>query len=273
MMSVTARSGALGPYLSATAQAVASHLRPPVYCVSSAAQIVLPQQKLSLSSDSLRNLAPRSGNVKVTAGPHGPMQVRYAHSDVKVPDFSYYRREPVSDPKEPSQPSAAGRRVFTYALVGSSGVAGAYAAKNVVTDLVSSMSASADVLALAKIEVNLSEIPEGKSITVKWRGKPLFIRHRTQEEIETEQAVDPNSLRHAEHDNERVQKPEWLITVGVCTHLGCVPIAHAGEYGGYFCPCHGSHYDTSGRIRKGPAPENLEVPYYEFMDENTVVVG
>lgn len=135
------------------------------------------------------------------------------------------------------------------------------------------MAASADVLALAKIEVKLGDVPEGKSVTFKWRGKPLFVRHRTAEEIEQERQVDVGSLRDPEHDNDRIKKPEWLVLIGVCTHLGCVPIANAGEYGGYYCPCHGSHYDASGRIRKGPAPLNLEVPQYEFTDDETLLVG
>ena len=99
----------------------------------------------------------------------------------------------------------------------------------------------------------------GKNMTFKWRGKPLFIRHRTAAEIEAEVSIDPNSLRDPQSDAERVKDPEWLVILGVCTHLGCVPIANAGEFGGYYCPCHGSHYDASGRIRKGPAPLNLEV--------------
>jgi ubiquinol-cytochrome c reductase iron-sulfur subunit len=146
-------------------------------------------------------------------------------------------------------------------------------AKTVVHELLASMSASADVLALAKIEVKLDAIPEGKSVTFKWRGKPLFIRHRTAEEIEREQSVDVTSLRHPQADSERVQKPEWLVLLGVCTHLGCVPIANQGDFGGYYCPCHGSHYDASGRIRKGPAPLNLDVPEYQFTDDSTLLVG
>lgn len=135
------------------------------------------------------------------------------------------------------------------------------------------MSASADVLALAKIEIKLNEIPEGKNVTFKWRGKPLFIRHRTAEEISVEQSVAVGTLRDAQHDNERCQKPEWLVVLGVCTHLGCVPIANSGDFGGYYCPCHGSHYDASGRIRKGPAPLNLEVPPYTFPEEGLLIVG
>ena len=96
-------------------------------------------------------------------------------------------------------------------------------------------------------------------MTFKWRGKPLFIRHRTASEIEAETSIDPATLRDPQADSERVKDPEWLVILGVCTHLGCVPIANAGEFGGYYCPCHGSHYDASGRIRKGPAPLNLEV--------------
>ena len=135
------------------------------------------------------------------------------------------------------------------------------------------MSATADVLALAKIEVKLGDIPEGKNMTFKWRGKPLFIRHRTSEEVAVEQGVNVSTLRDPEPDSNRVQKPEWLVVIGVCTHLGCVPIANSGDFGGYYCPCHGSHYDASGRIRKGPAPLNLEVPPYTFVDEGTLVVG
>lgn len=133
------------------------------------------------------------------------------------------------------------------------------------------MSASADVLALAKIEIKLSDIPEGKSVTFKWRGKPLFIRHRSADEIAAERSVNVGSLRDPQHDNDRVKHPSWLVVLGVCTHLGCVPIANAGDFGGYYCPCHGSHYDASGRIRKGPAPLNLEVPPYVFNDDLLVV--
>uniref|UniRef100_A0A8D3AF51 Cytochrome b-c1 complex subunit Rieske, mitochondrial n=1 Tax=Scophthalmus maximus TaxID=52904 RepID=A0A8D3AF51_SCOMX len=135
------------------------------------------------------------------------------------------------------------------------------------------MSASADVLALSKIEIKLGDIPEGKNMTFKWRGKPLFVRHRTEKEIATEAAVNLGELRDPQHDKDRVQNPSWVIVLGVCTHLGCVPIANAGDFGGYYCPCHGSHYDPSGRIRKGPAPLNLEVPFYEFPDDDTVIVG
>ena len=153
------------------------------------------------------------------------------------------------------------------------GIAAVHGGKNMVVDFLSSMSASADVLAMAKIEIDLTAIPEGKNAVFKWRGKPLFVRHRTQDEIDDVNTVDVNSLRDPQADTDRVVKPEWLVLIGVCTHLGCVPIANAGEFGGYFCPCHGSHYDASGRIRKGPAPLNLEVPTYEFPDDSQLVVG
>lgn len=158
-------------------------------------------------------------------------------------------------------------------MVAAGAVPTVYAAKSIVTSFVSSMSATADVLAMAKIEVKLSDIPEGKNAVFKWRNKPLFIRHRTEEEIARECETDVSTLRDQQHDSERAEKPEWLIVLGVCTHLGCVPIANAGDYGGYYCPCHGSHYDASGRIRKGPAPLNLEVPAYTYLTEDIVVVG
>ncbi len=152
-------------------------------------------------------------------------------------------------------------------------MATAYGAKAIVRDIVANVAPSADVLALAKIEVKLTDIPEGKNVTVKWRSKPLFIRHRTQAEIEKERSVDVTSLRDPQADDARTKKPEWLVVLGICTHLGCVPLANAGEFNGYFCPCHGSHYDASGRIRKGPAPLNLEVPPYEINDDDLLVVG
>ena len=132
------------------------------------------------------------------------------------------------------------------------------------------MSASADVLAQAKVEVDLATIPEGKNVIIKWRGKPVFIRHRTADEIKEAEETKWESLRDPQQDSERVKKPEWLVMVGVCTHLGCVPIGEAGDFGGWFCPCHGSHYDISGRIRKGPAPLNLEVPEYDFAEARAV---
>ena len=133
------------------------------------------------------------------------------------------------------------------------------------------MSASADVLALASAEFDVSSIAEGTTLTVKWRGKPVFIRHRTADEVAKEAAVPMSALKDPQADKDRVQDAEWLVVLGICTHLGCVPISGAGDFGGWFCPCHGSHYDVSGRIRKGPAPLNLEVPPYTLSDGKLIV--
>ncbi|ESW96101.1 hypothetical protein KL918_000048 [Ogataea parapolymorpha] len=181
------------------------------------------------------------------------------------PDFSHYLNK--------SKGTNDKSRVYTYFMVGSYGLISAAAAKSTVEAFLTTMSASADVLAMAKVEVKLNAIPEGKNVVVKWQGKPVFIRHRTQAEIAEANEVDISSLRDPQKDSDRVKNPEWLIMLGICTHLGCVPIGESGDFGGWFCPCHGSHYDISGRIRKGPAPLNLEIPEYEFSDESTLVVG
>ena len=138
------------------------------------------------------------------------------------------------------------------------------------------MNPSADVLALSSTEVDLTPVVAGQSITVLWRGKPVFIRHRTAAEIEEARGVNLDDLPDPQPDAERVTegKEQWLVMLGVCTHLGCVPLGNrAGDYNGWFCPCHGSHYDTSGRIRKGPAPKNLAVPEYQFLSDNRIKIG
>jgi ubiquinol-cytochrome c reductase iron-sulfur subunit len=153
---------------------------------------------------------------------------------------------------------------------------GALGAAAVAWPFVDSLNPSADVLAMASTEVDISAIAEGQEIKVMWRGKPVFIRHRTAADIEAAKAVPMSELRDPATDEERVKagKEQWLIMVGVCTHLGCVPLGNeAGEYKGWFCPCHGSHYDTAGRIRKGPAPKNLLVPQYEFTSDTNVRIG
>jgi ubiquinol-cytochrome c reductase iron-sulfur subunit len=167
------------------------------------------------------------------------------------------------------------RRDFLYLLTGATTVVGAAV---MVWPLIDAMNPSADVLALASTEVDLSGIEPGMAITVKWRGKPVFIRHRTEAEIEQAEAVSLADLPDPEPDTERVIEPQWLVLVGVCTHLGCVPLGQRagdprGDYGGWFCPCHGSHYDQSGRIRRGPAPRNLVVPEYAFIDESVIRIG
>jgi ubiquinol-cytochrome c reductase iron-sulfur subunit len=168
-----------------------------------------------------------------------------------------------------------GRRDFivvaTYAMAGLGAAAVAW-------PLIDQLNPAADTLALANIEVDISKIAVGQSITVKWRGKPVFIRHRTADEIVRANATDLDDLRDPQVDTARAEKPEYLVLVGVCTHLGCVPLGQKtgevrGDYDGWFCPCHGSHYDTSGRIRKGPAPTNLEVPPYNFLSDSVVRIG
>ena len=139
--------------------------------------------------------------------------------------------------------------------------------------LIDQMNPDSSVKALASTEVDISQIEPGKSVTVLWRGKPVFIKRRTQEEIAEAQSVSLDDLPHPEKDQDRVKNPEWLVMLGICTHLGCVPLSDKGEYNGWFCPCHGSHYDTSGRIRKGPAPTNMEIPKYAFVDDNTIKIG
>ena len=139
--------------------------------------------------------------------------------------------------------------------------------------LIDQMNPDASVKALATTEVDISDVDIGKTITVLWRGKPVFIRRRTQDEIKEAENVKIEELKDPEKDQDRVQKSEWLVMLGVCTHLGCVPLGNKGEFNGWFCPCHGSHYDTSGRIRKGPAPTNLEIPKYEFVKNNIIKIG
>lgn len=181
------------------------------------------------------------------------------------------------------------RRDFLYYATAGVGVVTTGAA---VWPLVNQMNPSADVQALSSIRVDISGVEQGTQLTVKWLGKPVFIRRRTEEEIEAARAVDLSELvdKSAENRNDMSldasdenrtldEAGEWLVMIGVCTHLGCVPIGNAGDYtledgiGGWFCPCHGSHYDTSGRIRKGPAPENLWVPVSAFVDDSTIKLG
>lgn len=135
------------------------------------------------------------------------------------------------------------------------------------------MNPSANVLALASTDVDLTKVAEGQQITISWRGKPVFVRHRTEADIEAARDTPLAALPDPELDQDRVQRPEWLVMIGICTHLGCIPLADQGDYHGWFCPCHGSHYDTSGRIRRGPAPTNMEVPPYVFLDDTQIRIG
>ncbi len=176
-------------------------------------------------------------------------------------------------PLETTAPENGQTRRDFLALTASC-VAGAGAAVAVLP-FVSSLSPDKGVLAVGSTEVNIASVKEGETLTVTWRGKPVFVRHRNKHEIEEARAVEVSTLRDPEKDEDRVKngKDEWLVTVGICTHLGCVPINGKGDFGGWFCPCHGSHYDTSGRVRKGPAPKNLLVPDYSFINDTTIKIG
>ncbi|PCG96656.1 Rieske iron-sulfur protein [Penicillium occitanis (nom. inval.)] len=221
-----------------------------------------------LPSTVTRSAAIAAGQQRGVANAGAKFESPFASSEdptstLKIPNFKKYT----------SKSSPTTNKVFSYFVAGTMGLGSAVGAKATVQDFLVNMSASADVLAQAKVEIALGSIPEGKNVIIKWRGKPVFIRHRTSDEIKEASDIDWKTLRDPQPDEDRVQKPEWLVMLGVCTHLGCVPIGEAGDFGGWFCPCHGSHYDISGRIRKGPAPLNLEVPAYQFPDEDTLVIG
>jgi ubiquinol-cytochrome c reductase iron-sulfur subunit len=165
------------------------------------------------------------------------------------------------------------RRDFLYVATGVVGTVGAAA---VTWPLISQMNPDASTIAAgAPIEVDLKPIAEGQVIKVFWRSKPVFISHRSKKEIDEARSVDVKSLPDPQSDQDRVKKDhdQWLVLIGICTHLGCIPLAHQGDYDGFFCPCHGSQYDTSGRIRRGPAPANLPVPPYEFVSDTKIKIG
>ena len=162
------------------------------------------------------------------------------------------------------------RRDFIFTATYAVGAVGVAAT---VWPLVDQMNPDASVKALASTEVDVSAVQPGQSITVIWRGKPVFIKRRTQNEIDEARSVSMEDLPDPEKDEDRAKNPEWLVMLGVCTHLGCVPLNDKGDYNGWFCPCHGSHYDTSGRIRKGPAPTNMSIPNYEFLENNIIKIG
>nr|WP_240989401.1 ubiquinol-cytochrome c reductase iron-sulfur subunit [Salipiger mangrovisoli] len=193
------------------------------------------------------------------------------------------------DPVSQAEDHEGTRRDFLFYATGGAGVVATGAA---VWPLVNQMNPSADVRALSTIRVDVSGVETGTQLTVKWLGKPVFIRRRTEAEIEEARTVTMDQLVDTQARNENVpagsdatdqnrtldEAGEWLVMMGVCTHLGCVPLGNAGDFtaggvGGWFCPCHGSHYDTAGRIRKGPAPQNLHVPVASFVEETTVLLG
>ncbi len=178
------------------------------------------------------------------------------------------------------------RRDFLYIATGAVAAVGV---AGIAWPFIDQMNPDASSEAMASIEVDVASIGVGESMTVMWRGKPVFIRRRTDEEIEAAKAVDVSELPDPEARNPNIGgsddatatdvnrsaqgKEPWLVMIGVCTHLGCIPLGESGDFGGWFCPCHGSHYDTAGRVRKGPAPENLAIPPYVFASDTSIVVG
>ncbi|MGF1454098.1 MAG: ubiquinol-cytochrome c reductase iron-sulfur subunit [Alphaproteobacteria bacterium] len=164
------------------------------------------------------------------------------------------------------------RRDFLYIATGAFGATGAALT---AWPFIDQMNPSAAVRALATIEIDLSTMSPGQQVKVLWQGKPIFVRYRTPEEIQAAEEVDVNTLPDptADADRHPEGRPEWLVMIGICTHLGCVPLGEAGDFKGWFCPCHGSHYDTAGRIRKGPAPRNLDIPPYTFVNDTTIQIG
>lgn len=193
-------------------------------------------------------------------------------------------RNEVNDVASTTTTADVSRRDFLYIATGAVAAVGTAA---FVWPFIDQMNPDASTLAMSTTEVDLTPVAEGQSITVKWRGKPVFIRHRTKKEIDEGKAVkldqlvdtnarNPNLPEGAEAtDANRAAagKEQWLVMIGVCTHLGCVPIGESGDYDGWFCPCHGSEYDTAGRIRRGPAPENLHIPPYEFTKDTSIRIG
>jgi ubiquinol-cytochrome c reductase iron-sulfur subunit len=185
-------------------------------------------------------------------------------------------KEAMADSVAPRNMHEGGtRRDFLYLATGA---VAAYGVASLVWPLIDEMNPAADVLALSSTEIDISKVEVGQRIKVVWRGHPVFVAHRTPDEIKQADDVNISTLRDPQTDAQRVQNPEWLIVVGVCTHLGCIPLGTAatdprGQFGGWFCPCHGSQYDTSGRIRLGPAPLNLAVPPYKFLAANSVRIG
>lgn len=254
-LSTTRAASSLGLPKAAAAGAMATN---PILGHGSSSSRSSPAPTPTIATKSISTSLPAALSASVSKSPalHELGSVDHAFTDDRV--------DRIAEPE---------RRAFTYLLL--SGVRFAYAstARVLVVKFVSSMSASADVLALASAEFDVSAVTPGKTITVKWRGKPVFIRHRTPAEIAAEASVPLSALRDEEADEDRVLQPNWLVVLGICTHLGCVPISGAGDFNGWFCPCHGSHYDVSGRIRKGPAPLNLEVPPYKFTGDAKILIG
>ncbi|XP_022342144.2 cytochrome b-c1 complex subunit Rieske, mitochondrial-like [Crassostrea virginica] len=220
----------------------------------------------------IRRKSPELQSFNARIGAVSCLARRNYHTDIPPPDFSHYRSHTAKKANVPREEFDVSRKVFSYTIVGGVSAATLYLGKEIVQDLVGYLDINDAARALAITEIKLDEIPVGKSMLTTWKGMPLFVRHRTEAEIKTEQEVDLLSLRDPQHDSDRSLVPEWMILVGVCTHLGCIPLQDQGSFaGGMYCPCHGSHYDSSGRIRKGPAPLNLTVAPHKIKGDYLVV--
>lgn len=219
--------------------------------------------------DGVRN---KSIDTKFWRG-NGEMATPSLHGDMPQPAFRDEDRKSNWKSQTDAIDRNARQNLPPYMIIGAGSGIVLYLAKYSLYGLALLLGPGRDKYAAAAIEIDLGTVPEGKNAVFTWRGKPLFIRHRTQEEIDKSKAANVSQMRDPQTDAERCVNEKFLICLGVCTHLGCVPIAHAGDWKGYYCPCHGSHYDTCARIMKGPAPLNLEVPAHEFITEDVVIIG
>lgn len=264
----------VGQYAKVTSYAVSSSLTPTLQ-KSAPLKEAIPKGVIRkhLTSYGFNKFTPVS-DARVISGLSGGIQVRFSHTDHVTPNFDLHRKSSNLDPKQ-SNSRTNSRRRLTQNIPTAVGLgACVIIAKEIVHKVVLYLWLNQDTLAQGSTEVDISKLEPGQTITAVWRGKPIFVKHRTQTEINTERSVNLAELRDPQADEDRVQKPEWLVVIGICTHLGCIPAPNQGEFdGGFFCPCHGSHYDASGRIRVGPAPLNLEIPEYKFIDEKTLILG
>ncbi|XP_048488726.1 cytochrome b-c1 complex subunit Rieske, mitochondrial-like [Plutella xylostella] len=196
------------------------------------------------------------------------------HRDIPHPNFNNYRKNQFKDVNRSEFGQGDEKKGSSYALTCFGLMGALYGTKALVIHYVTFMGAAADVLALATVEIDISKIAAGGCLSYKWRGKPVFIKNRLPSEIEIEASTPMSALKDPVPPEAMLKRPEWLVVIGICTHLGCVPIPNSGDFpGGFYCPCHGSHYDNVGRVRKGPAPINLEVPSYEFLSDTLLKVG
>jgi len=235
------------------------HARKRLLCQARMIAVTQPATQQDVTNQVIRPRRPEK------AKPGDSMQVKYHNTD-SVDGLYEKCRKPL-DRFDPT------KRAWHYMVVGMSSAIALTGGRMFVYRFVQFWSAGRDVQATGTTEVELQKIPEGSTATIKWRGSPVFVSNRPQWAIDAARAVDHTTLRDPQKDEDRVQNDKWLVMMGVCTHFGCVPLPGQGDFKGYFCPCHGSHYDTSGRIRKGPAPSNLPVPKYKFAGEDTLLVG